>query len=178
MTLDSPSATDDRRDFLVIATSCLGVVGTALAAWPFIDGLNPAADTAASASIVIDLEPIAVGQGITVAWRGKPVFIRHRTRAEIIAARAAVRADLPRPERDADRVRKPQWLVVVGVCTHLGCIPRGQKTGEARGDFGGWFCTCHGSHFDTSGRVRKGPAPENLAVPPYAFLDKRTLRIG
>jgi ubiquinol-cytochrome c reductase iron-sulfur subunit len=115
---------------------------------------------------------------ITVVWRGKPVFVRHRLAAEIEQARSVAMDDLPDPQQDASRVKEPQWLVMVGVCTHLGCIPLGQKASDPQGDFGGWFCPCHGSHYDTSGRIRRGPAPENLPVPPYEFLDDNTIRIG
>lgn len=167
-----------RRDFLLIATRTLGATGVGLATWPFVDSLNPAADTRAHATVEVDLSPVAPGQAITVEWQGKPVFVRHRTDAEIRAARHVRVRSLPHPEKDFDRVEDAEWLVVVGVCTHLGCVPRGQRPGEPRGDFGGWFCSCHGSHYDTSGRVRMGPAPKNLMVPPHAFLDRHTLRIG
>jgi ubiquinol-cytochrome c reductase iron-sulfur subunit len=140
--------------------------------------MNPAADTLALSSTEVDLASVAVGQAITVTWRGKPVFIRHRTPAEIEAARAVPLADLPDPQTDQQRVIKPEWLIVVGVCTHLGCIPLGQKPGDPRGEFGGWFCPCHGSQYDTSGRIRKGPAPLNLAVPKYTFLTDTSVRIG
>ncbi|MEK9911162.1 MAG: ubiquinol-cytochrome c reductase iron-sulfur subunit, partial [Candidatus Puniceispirillum sp.] len=115
---------------------------------------------------------------ITVKWLGKPVFIRHRTADEVSRAKATELADLRDPEADADRAEKPELLVLVGVCTHLGCVPLGQKTGEVRGEYDGWFCPCHGSHYDTSGRIRKGPAPSNLEVPPYSFLSDSVIRIG
>ena len=162
-----------RRDFLYIATGTLGVAGSAMAVWPLIDQMNPSADVLALSSTEVDLSPIEEGQSVTVVWRGKPVFIRRRTQAEIDEARAVPLADLPHPEEDSARAEKPEWLVLVGICTHLGCIPIGEA-----GDFGGWFCPCHGSHYDTSGRIRTGPAPENLAVPQYAFLDDSTIRIG
>jgi ubiquinol-cytochrome c reductase iron-sulfur subunit len=146
--------------------------------WPFINSMNPAADTLALASTEVDLAPIKEGQSVTVTWRGKPVFIRRRTAEEIAKAKTDDTVGLPDPQADAERVKKPEWLVLVGVCTHLGCVPLGQKVGESRGDFGGWFCPCHGSHYDTSGRIRKGPAPKNLAVPGYAFLSDTTIRIG
>ena len=168
----------DTAGLLLIATSAVGVVGTALAAWPFIDPANPAADTLALASTGVDLSAIEVGQRITVVWRGKPVFIDHRTEQEIQAAESTPLAELIDPQPDSARVQKPEWLVIVGVCTHLGCIPLGQKTGESRGEYGGWFCPCHGSHYDTSGRIRKGPAPLDLAVPPYEFSDDTTIKIG
>lgn len=167
-----------RRDFIYLAAGATGAVGAGLAVWPFIHSMNPAADTLALASTEVDLAPIAEGQAITITWRGKPVFIRHRTAEEIEAARAVSLGDLPDPQRDEDRVVEPQWLVMVGVCTHLGCVPLGQKTGDAKGDFGGWFCPCHGSHYDTSGRIRRGPAPTNLPVPEYEFLSETRIRIG
>ena len=167
-----------RRDFLLATASAVGVLGAALACWPFIDSLNPAADVLALSSTEVDLSHVAVGQSITVVWRGKPVFIRHRTPTEIEEARDVNLSTLIDPEADSKRVEKPQWLVVVGICTHLGCIPLGQKPGDPRGEFGGWFCPCHGSQYDTSGRIRKGPAPRNLVVPTYTFLNDTTIRIG
>ena len=167
-----------RRDFLFVTTGAVGAVGAALAAWPFIHQMNPAADTLALSSTEVDLEPIAEGQSITVVWRGKPVFIRHRTAEEIKTSQDDDKAELPDPQADADRVQKPKWLIMVGVCTHLGCIPLGNKSGEAKGEFGGWFCPCHGSHYDTSGRIRKGPAPKNLPVPSYTFLSDTRIKIG
>ena len=175
---DGEKAAESRRDFLLLATGALGAGWCATAAWPFIRSLRPAADTLALATTEVDLSPIEEGQAITVMWRGKPVFIRRRTQAEIDAAAGADPGSLPDPEPDAKRVRKPEWLVLVGICTHLGCIPQGQRSGDSRGDFGGWFCACHGSHYDTSGRIRKGPAPGNLPVPPYAFVDDSTIMIG
>ncbi len=167
-----------KRDFLFVTTAAVGALGTAIAAWPFIDQMNPAADTLALSTTEVDLEPVEEGQSITVVWRGKPVFIRHRTAEEISEAEAVNNADLIDPEGDADRVQKAQWLIMVGVCTHLGCIPLGNKAGESKGDFGGWFCPCHGSHYDTSGRIRKGPAPKNLPVPEYSFLSDTKVKIG
>ena len=169
---------ETRRDFLYIATGVFGAFGTAFATWPFIDNMNPAADVRALSSTEIDLSPIEVGQAITAVWRGKPVFIRRRTAEEIAAARDVPLDDLPDPQADGARVEKPEWLILVGVCTHLGCVPLGQKLTDPRGDYGGWFCPCHGSHYDTSGRIRKGPAPRNLAVPVYEFLDDTTVRVG
>ena len=162
-----------RRDFIVIAAGAFGAVGAAAAAWPFIDQMNPSADVLALSSTEVDLSQIAAGQSVTILWRGKPVFVRHRTEAEIKQAQQDDAAALPDPQKDADRVKKPEWLVMMGVCTHLGCVPLGQK-----GEFGGWFCPCHGSHYDTSGRIRKGPAPSNLPVPEYAFLNDTRIRIG
>lgn len=169
---------ESRRDFLLAATATVGVVGAALAAWPFIDSMNPAADTLALATTGVDLAPVEVGQRITVVWRGKPVFISHRTEPEIKEARDVDVVTLPDPQADADRVKEAQWLVMIGVCTHLGCIPLGQKESDMRGQYGGWFCPCHGSTYDTSGRIRSGPAPENLHIPPYEFADETTISIG
>lgn len=162
-----------RRDFLYIATGAVGAVGAGALAWPFIHQLNPDASVKALASIEVDISAIDEGAAITVTWRGKPVFIRHRSADEISAASKVDMAELRDPQTDAARVQKPEWLIMVGVCTHLGCVPLGQK-----GDFGGWFCPCHGSHYDTSGRVRKGPAPQNLAIPEYVFLDDNRVKIG
>lgn len=162
-----------RRDFLYVATGAFGAVGAAAFAWPLIDQMNPSADVLALSSIKVDLSAIEVGRTIKVVWRKQPVFIRHRTAADIRDARADDSAEMPDPEPDAERVERPEWLIMVGVCTHLGCIPLGD-----RGDYGGWFCPCHGSHYDKSGRIRKGPAPKNLVVPKYVFVDDNTVRIG
>ena len=167
-----------RRDFIVISTNAMFGLGAAAVAWPLIDQMNPAADTLALANIEVDISKIVEGQSITVKWRGKPVFIRHRTGDEIARASATDISDLRDPELDEQRAEKPDYLVLVGVCTHLGCVPLGQKTGEVKGDYDGWFCPCHGSHYDTSGRIRKGPAPTNLEVPPYTFLSDSVIRIG
>lgn len=167
-----------RRDFLYLATGAVGAVGVAAAAWPFIDSMNPAADTLALASIDVNLAPVAEGQSITVTWRGKPIFIRHRSAAEIEQAKADDSAEMKDPEPDAKRATKPEWLVLVGICTHLGCVPLGQKPTDPRGEYGGWFCPCHGSQYDTSGRIRKGPAPTNLPVPPYTFTEDAAIRLG
>lgn len=179
--VQTPESDDEgarRREFLYLATMGVGAVGAAAFAWPLIDSMNPAADVLALSSIEVDLGPIEVGQSITVKWRGRPVFIRRRTFAEIEAARAVKPADMIDPQPDEERVQKPEWLIMVGVCTHLGCIPKGQKSRDWKGEFGGWFCPCHGSHYDTSGRIRKGPAPKNLEVPDYTFLDDNIVRIG
>ena len=173
-----------RRDFLYITAGALGATGAAAFAWPLINNLNPAADTLALSSIEVNLSAIQPGQAVTVKWRGKPVFIRHRTAAEIQEARAVKMDELKDPQADQARVHKfndklmEQWLIVVGVCTHLGCVPQGQKAGEVRGDYQGWYCPCHGSHYDTSGRIRKGPAPKNLEVPGYTYLSDSSVRIG
>jgi len=179
MTTAPDAHSGPRRDFLVMSCTTVTVVGVAVGLWPFIDSMNPAADTLAAGHTEVDLSAVEVGQAITVQWRGKPVFIRHRTESDIArAVREDTAPDLRDPEADSDRVQRPEWLIVIGICTHLGCIPLGQKPADPKGDFGGWFCPCHGSHYDTSGRIRKGPAPLNLAVPPYTFLDATTLRIG
>ncbi|MBK1669879.1 ubiquinol-cytochrome c reductase iron-sulfur subunit [Rhodovibrio sodomensis] len=167
-----------RRDFLILATGATAAVGAAGALWPLIDQMNPSAAQLALSSIEADLSPIQEGMAISVMWRSKPVFLRKRTQAEIEQARSVDLSALPDPQRDKARVKQPQWLIVIGVCTHLGCIPLGNKPSEPRGDYGGWFCPCHGSHYDTSGRIRKGPAPTNLVVPPYTFVDDTTVRIG
>ena len=181
-----------RRDFLVLAAGTFASVGAAVSLWPFIDQMNPDASTQALSSVEVDLAPCKEGQAITVLWRGKPIFIRHRTAQEIADANKVALDDLvdvqarndalpeDDPAFDSNRVIKgqEQWLVLVGVCTHLGCIPKGQRLGEAKGEYGGWFCPCHGSHYDTSGRVRKGPAPRNLEVPKYQFVSEAKIKIG
>ena len=156
----------------------LSVAAAAAVAWPFLDTLNPSADVLALSTVEVNLAPVQPGQSITVMWRGKPVFIRRRTAPEIDAAAKVNLAELVDPQPDSARVQKPEWLILVGICTHLGCIPSGQKTGDMRGDYNGWFCPCHGSQYDTSGRIRKGPAPKNLEVPAYTFLSDTMIRIG
>lgn len=185
-----------RRDFLYIATGAVATVGTALALWPFIDEMNPDASVLAMAQIDVDLAPVAEGQAITIKWRGNPVFIRHRTPVEIEAAKAVKLEDLKdpiarnenikdgEPATDENRVigGKEQFLIMLGVCTHLGCVPIGNEGDytalEGNAKTGGWFCPCHGSHYDTAGRIRKGPAPENLLVMKYAYLTDTKVRIG
>jgi ubiquinol-cytochrome c reductase iron-sulfur subunit len=162
-----------RRDFLFLATGAVAAVGLASAVWPLVDQMNPDSGTLALSSIEVDLSPIAEGQIVTVKWRGGPVFVRHRTHNEIVAAQAAPLSQLRDPQADQDRVQKSQWLVVVGVCTHLGCVPLGHE-----GQYEGWKCPCHGSVYDTSGRIRQGPAPLNLAVPEYKFLTPTRVKIG
>lgn len=178
----APSIKEDgetRRDFIWLLTGGMLAVGTVAAVWPLIDAMNPSADVVAASTTEVDLAPIELGQRITVVWRGKPVFIDHRTPEQITRARADdANPDLVDPATDDSRVKQPEWLILVGVCTHLGCIPLGQKPGDPQGDWGGWFCPCHGSHYDTAGRIRRGPAPENLAVPPYEFLDDNSILIG
>ena len=170
---------ETRRDFLVVSASAFAAVGTAAALWPFIDSMNPAADTRAMAKVEIDLKPIELGQRVTVVWQGKPIFIIRRTPELIAQAQADdANSDLIDPATDASRVKNAEWLIVIGICTHLGCIPKGQKVGDIRGKWGGWFCVCHGSIYDLAGRVRRGPAPKNLYLPPYAFGENNLLRIG
>ena len=167
-----------RRDFLQLSTISIGAVGTAAFIWPFLKSMSPAEDTLALGTTEVDVSAIEEGQSVTVKWRGKPVFIRKRTKDEIDEAKTVNIEDLKDPEEDINRVKKDEWLVLVGVCTHLGCVPLGQKLTDSKGEYNGWYCPCHGSHYDTSGRIRKGPAPENLAVPPYSFLNDTTIKIG
>ncbi len=171
---DTTSAGHSRRDFLMLTTGAVGVVGLGAVVVPLVSQLAPDAQTiAAGAPIDVDLAPIAEGQAIKLFWRGKLVFVRHRTKKEIEEAAAAPLDELRDPQTDAQRVKKPEWLIVIGVCTHLGCIPLGHQ-----GKYDGWFCPCHGSVYDTSGRIRQGPAPLNLEVPEYAFLSDTKVRIG
>jgi len=176
--LDTSSKKENRRDFIQLSTITIGAVGTVSFIWPFIKSMNPAEDTLALGSTEVDISNIEEGQSVTVKWRGKPVFIRKRSKKEIEDARNTNVSLLPDPEKDSDRVKKEDWLILVGVCTHLGCVPLGQKISDKKGDYNGWFCPCHGSHYDTSGRIRKGPAPDNLQVPPYKFLNDTTVLIG
>ena len=162
-----------RRDFLYTASYAFGAVGIGAAVWPLIDQMNPDASVKALASTEVDVSLIEPGKSITVLWRGKPVFIKRRTQEEIAEARAVKLDDLIDPEKDEDRAKNPEWLVMLGVCTHLGCVPLGEK-----GDYNGWFCPCHGSHYDTAGRIRKGPAPQNMEIPKYEFVDSNTIKIG
>jgi ubiquinol-cytochrome c reductase iron-sulfur subunit len=185
-----------KRDFLYIATGAVGAVGAALTAWPFIHQMNPDASVKALASIEVDLASIAEGQEVTIKWRGNPVIIRHRTAKEIEAAKAVALADLKDPIARSGNVKdgdaatddnrtlpgKENFLVMMGVCTHLGCVPQGNQGDfgvvEGSAKHGGWFCPCHGSHYDTAGRIRKGPAPENLPVPQYQFISDTKIKIG
>jgi ubiquinol-cytochrome c reductase iron-sulfur subunit len=167
-----------RRDFLTIAASAVAGVGAAIAVWPLIDSMEPAKDTLALSTAEVDLAPVQPGQRLTVKWRGKPVFIDRRTPEEIKAAEQVDVGSLRDPQPDSARVKKPEWLVVVGVCTHLGCVPLGQRPTDERGEYGGWFCPCHGSQYDTSGRIRQGPAPKNLEVPSYQFTSDTAIKIG
>jgi len=163
----------NRRDFLYTASYTLGAVGVGAVVWPLIHQMNPDASVKALSTTEVDISTIEPGKSITVLWRGKPVFIRRRTQEEIVEAQNIKLSDLKHPQEDKDRVKKPEWLVMLGVCTHLGCVPLGNK-----GDYKGWFCPCHGSHYDTSGRIRKGPAPTNLEIPKYEFVDNDTIKIG
>lgn len=176
-----------RRDFLYFATAGAGAVATGAAVWPLVNQMNPSADVQALSSIFVDVSAVEVGTQLTVKWLGKPVFIRRRTAEEIEAARATALTDLPdakgenanKPDADAADQNRTldeagEWLVMMGVCTHLGCVP----LGDGSGDFGGWFCPCHGSHYDTAGRIRKGPAPRNLPVPVAAFENETTIKLG
>ena len=181
VTADEPN----RRDFLYIATGAVGAIGAALAAWPFIDQMNPTSSALALGSIEVDLTPVQVGQQVVVTWRSHPLFVRRRTPKEIAEARAVTVSELPdplarnanlddsAPATDANREIKPEWLILVGVCTHLGCTPTAFE-----GDYGGWLCHCHGSQYDTAGRIRKGPAPQNLLVPQYSFLSPTRIKVG
>lgn len=169
---------ETKRDFLYLTAASMAAVAAGSIAWPFIDQMNPAQDTLALSATEVDLSAIEEGQSITAMWRGAPVFIRRRTQTEIEEARAVDVSSLRDKETDEDRVQKPEWLIMTGLCTHLGCIPLGQKSGDQKGEYGGWFCPCHGSHYDTAGRIRKGPAPKNLIVPPYEFLNETTIKIG
>ena len=163
----------ERRDFLFTATAAVGAVGVGATVWPMIDQMNPDASVKALASTEVDVSSVNPGKTITVLWRGKPVFIRRRTDDEIAEARSVKLEDLKHPEKDEDRAQNPEWLVMLGVCTHLGCVPLDQK-----GDYNGWFCPCHGSHYDTAGRIRKGPAPKNLPVPTAKFVEDMIIKLG
>jgi ubiquinol-cytochrome c reductase iron-sulfur subunit len=193
VTRNSPVSAHDtsepnRRDFLYVATGMAGVVGAAGAIWPFIDQMQPDASMRALSSIEVDVSSLEPGMSLVAKWRGKPVFIRNRTDKEVEEAKAVKLDELKDPaarnanvaaDKDAADINrtagegKENWLVMVGVCTHLGCVPLGQQ-----GEFGGWFCPCHGSHYDTAGRIRKGPAPENLPVPLFSFISDTVIKIG
>jgi ubiquinol-cytochrome c reductase iron-sulfur subunit len=169
-----------KRDMLQLILGASVVIGVGAIAWPLIDSMNPSKDVLALSSVDVDLTPIAEGQGITIVWQGKPIFVRHRTAAEIKEAVDTPLNQLIEPQADADRVKAghSQWIILIGICTHLGCVPLGNKPSDPRGDWGGWFCPCHGSQYDTSGRVRHGPAPLNLYVPPYAFESDTKIKVG
>jgi ubiquinol-cytochrome c reductase iron-sulfur subunit len=181
-----------RRDFIYIATGAFAAIGAAAAMWPVIDQWNPDASTLALGSVEVDLAPVEVGQAITVLWRGKPLYIRHRTPADIEKAKAAALSDLKDPfarvleapddlpATDENRTKpgKEDWLIMIGICTHLGCLPKGQSPGDPKGKYDGWFCVCHGSVYDTAGRIREGPAPRNLDIPPYRFIEDKKIKVG
>ncbi len=192
-TAEQPTGEEpNRRDFIHIAAGAFLLIGGAAALWPLVDQMNPDASTLSAGTIEVDIAPIEPGQAITVMWRGKPVFVRHRTPEEIEAANQVDVSDLVDPQVNAmgEQAGLPatdanitadgheKWLVVIGICTHLGCIPQGNKPSESRGDWGGWFCQCHGSHYDTAGRVRKGPAPRNLELPIFAFTSDTSIQLG
>lgn len=169
-----------RRDFIYIATGAAGAVAAGSIAWPLVMQMGAASDTLAAGSIEIDLEKVAEGQQIKMLWRGKPVFVRHRTPAEIEDAVNTDISDCPDPQTDSERLvadlngkLNPQYLVMIGVCTHFGCVPLGEA-----GEFDGWYCPCHGSHYDTSGRIRKGPAPKNMEIPPYEYISDNIIKVG
>jgi len=164
---------NNRRDFLFTASYTIGAVGIGATIWPFIDQMNPDRSVKALATTEVDISQIEPGKSVTVLWRGKPVFIKRRTQSEISEAQSVDLNELKHPEKDEDRVKKSEWLVMLGICTHLGCVPLSDK-----GEYNGWFCPCHGSHYDTSGRIRKGPAPVNMEIPKYEFVDNNKIKIG
>jgi len=179
-TLHTEQIDEDKRDFIYIATGVVAAAGAASLAWPLVTQMGKAADTLAAGSIEINLANIAEGQQLKMLWRGKPVFVRHRTAAEIAEAEGTDISNCPDPQTDNERLipdtngkLRPEFLVMIGVCTHFGCIP----VGEA-GDFDGWYCPCHGSHYDTSGRIRKGPAPKNMEIPDYAYISENVIKVG
>ncbi|MCP9307579.1 ubiquinol-cytochrome c reductase iron-sulfur subunit [Zymomonas mobilis] len=170
----------DRRDFLNVAAAGLAGIGVCGAAIPFIAQMNPSKDVSEQGKTEVDISTVPPGQTVKVVWRDQPVFIRHLTEQEITEANAVALADLRDPETLAQRTKadKQDWLVTMAICTHLGCIPQGSHAGEPRGEYGGYICSCHGSAFDTAGRIRRGPAPTNLVVPPYRFISPSVISIG
>lgn len=164
-----------RRDFITLSATSMVAVGAMCSAWPLIDSFNPSADVLSVSSIEVDLSKVPPGKTLTAKWQGKPVFITNRTQDKINEARNTKLSELIDPEPDQDRVKAghDNWLVTIGICTHLGCVPLANQ-----GDYDGWFCPCHGSHYDSSGRIRKGPAPINLAIPPYEFISDTKIKIG
>jgi len=191
-TVDDHSDDVTRRDFIYIATGAFVAIGAAGALWPAIDQMNPDASALSLASVDLDLAPIQPGQAVTVMWRGKPVFVRNRTPEEVQKAKAVplddlkdpdarvlgVTAELPATDENRTKPGKENWLIMIGICTHLGCIPKGQSPADEKGPYGGWFCPCHGSMYDTAGRIRQGPAPRNLDIPPYQFVAGTKVKIG
>jgi ubiquinol-cytochrome c reductase iron-sulfur subunit len=177
-----PAGEVTKRDLIKLVATAGAAIGVGAIAWPLIDSMNPSADILALSSVDADLAPIPEGSGITIVWQGKPIFLRHRTPAEIKEAEDVTLSQLIDPTLglDSERVKAghTQWIVLIGICTHLGCVPLGNKPSDPRGEWGGWFCPCHGSQYDTSGRVRHGPAPLNLALPPYAFTSDTKVKIG
>ena len=171
--MDNSGKKNNRRDFLFTATYTIGAVGIGATIWPFIDQMNPDSSVKALATTEVDISQIEPGKSITVLWRGKPVFIKRRTQNEISEAQSVSLDELKHPEKDEDRVKKAEWLVMMGICSHLGCVPLSDK-----GEYNGWFCPCHGSHYDISGRIRKGPAPTNMEIPKYEFVNANTIKIG
>jgi ubiquinol-cytochrome c reductase iron-sulfur subunit len=181
-----------RRDFIYIAAGAFAAIGAAAAMWPVIGQWNPDASTLAMASVEFDLSPVQAGQAVTILWRGKPIYIRNRTPGDIAKAKATPLSDLKDPyarvleapddlpATDENRTKpgKENWLIMIGICTHLGCLPKGQSPGDVKGPYGGWFCVCHGSAYDTAGRIRLGPAPRNLDIPPYKFIGEQKIKIG
>lgn len=177
---DTHPEDESKRDFIFLATGAAAAAGVAAIGWPLVAQMGKAADTLAAGSIEIDLSKIGEGQQLKMLWRGKPVFVRHRTAAEIAEAEAVELDVLKDPETDDARLVAgpngavdPKYLVMVGVCTHFGCVPVGEQ-----GDYNGWYCPCHGSHYDTSGRIRKGPAPTNMVIPPYTFVNETVIKVG
>ena len=162
-----------RRSFIHQTSGALGAIAVVSAGWPLVNQMNPSKDVEALSKVEVDLTNLDEGRSTTVMWRGKPLFIKHRTKKEIEEANEVNIDDLPDPQTDKERVKNPKYLVLVGVCTHLGCVPASDK-----GEYNGWFCPCHGSHYDTSGRIRKGPAPTNLEIPPYEFTNESTIIVG
>ncbi|MGO9985133.1 MAG: ubiquinol-cytochrome c reductase iron-sulfur subunit [Rhodomicrobium sp.] len=191
-TLDEHHDGATRRDFIYIATTAFAAIGAAAALWPAIDQMNPDASALSLSSVDIDLAPIQPGQSVTFVWRGKPIFVRNRIPEDVQKAKDTPLSDLKDPlaevmgapanlpATDANRTKpgKENWMVMIGICTHLGCIPKGQAPGDEKGAYGGWFCPCHGSVYDTSGRIRQGPAPRNLEIPPYQFTGDTKIKIG
>ena len=181
-----------RRDFIYLASGAFAAIGAAAALWPVVDQWNPDASTLALGAIEVDLAPVEAGQAITVLWRGKPLYIRRRTPADIEKAKAASLSDLKDPiarvldapddlpATDENRTKpgKEEWLIMIGICTHLGCLPKGQSPADPKGPYDGWFCVCHGSVYDTAGRIRFGPAPRNLDIPPYKFIEDKKIKVG
>jgi ubiquinol-cytochrome c reductase iron-sulfur subunit len=180
ISVSGPPVDERRRDFLHVATGTVAAVGAAVVVWPIINQMNPSADVLAVASIDVDLAAIEPGQAIVAVWRGKPVFVRNLTAAEQTAATAFPTNKLRDPQTLAQRTElgHSNWLIVIGVCTHLGCVPLGGRPGEDKGEYGGYYCPCHGSVYDTAGRVRRGPAPYNLYLPPYVFTTPTQIKIG